>query len=39
MPGNPWKREGAKSSGIERFREIGMGTHIPFRNPPEGDFF
>jgi hypothetical protein len=38
MPGNPWKREGAKSCGIERFRAIGTGTEIPFRNPPEGDF-
>ena len=34
MPGNPRKREGAKSCGIERFREIGTGTEIPFRNPP-----
>lgn len=39
MPGNPWKQEGAKSCGIERFREIGMGKEIPFRNPPEGDFY
>ncbi len=38
MPGNPRKREGAKSSGIESFREIGMGTEIPFRILPGRGF-
>jgi hypothetical protein len=39
MPGNPLEREGAKSCGtkVPGDRE-GIYT-IPFRNPPEGDFF
>jgi hypothetical protein len=39
MPGNPRKREGAKSCGTERFREIGRENNNPLPYTPGGGFF